>query len=64
VSVAGKSYGRTPVAGIQLPPGNYFVSFENATLGLKAGAPVTLGAGAKRTVHADFNDPSPRVSVR
>jgi len=64
VSVAGKSYGTTPVSGVQLAPGSYFVSFENATLGLRTGAQVTLTAGGKRTVHADFTDQSPRVIVR
>lgn len=64
VSVGGKSYGTTPVSGLQLPPGSYFVSFENATLGLRTGAQVTLSPGAKRSVHADFTDQSPRVIVR
>lgn len=64
VSVAGKSYGTTPVSGIQLAPGSYFVSFENGTLGLRTGTQVTLAAGGKRTVHADFTDQSPRVIVR
>jgi serine/threonine-protein kinase len=64
VSVGGKGYGTTPVTGVQLPPGKYFVSFENSTLGLRTGAQVTLGAGGARTVHADFTDQSPRVIVR
>ena len=64
VSVGGKSYGTTPVSGLQLQPGSYFVSFENATLGLRTGAQVTLSPGAKRSVHADFTDQSPRVIVR
>lgn len=64
VSVGGKSYGTTPISGLQLPPGSYFVSFENATLGLRTGAQVTLSPGAKRSVHADFTDQSPRVIVR
>ncbi|MBI3205044.1 MAG: protein kinase [Myxococcales bacterium] len=64
VSVGGKSYGTTPVSGAQLAPGTYFVSFENSTLGLRTGAQVTLTAGAKRSVHADFTGPSPRVIVR
>ncbi|MBK7578785.1 MAG: serine/threonine protein kinase [Myxococcales bacterium] len=64
VSVSGRSYGVTPVSGVQLAPGSYFVSFENTTLGLRTGAQVTLGPGGKRTVHADFTDPSPRVIIR
>lgn len=64
VSVAGRSYGTTPVSGVQLAPGSYFVSFENSTLGLRTGAQVTLAAGGRRSVHADFTDQSPRVIVR
>lgn len=62
VSVGGRSY--TTPAVVPLAPGSYYVSFDNATLNLRTGAQITLTAGAKRSVHADFTDQSPRVIVR
>jgi hypothetical protein len=64
VSVAGRSYGTTPVMGVQLPAGSYSVSFENPTLGLRTGTRVALTAGSRRGVHADFTLATPSVSVR
>ncbi len=62
VSVGGRSY--TTPASVPLAPGSYYVGFDNATLNLRTGTQVTLSAGAKRSVHADFTDQSPRVIVR
>lgn len=64
VNVGGRPYGTTPVMGLQLPPGSYPVSFENPALGLRTAARITLAAGSRRSVHADFASATPSVIVR
>jgi hypothetical protein len=40
------------------------VTFESATYGAPVSAAVTLADGGLRSVHADFREAEPRVSVR
>jgi hypothetical protein len=54
----------TPVPGLKLPPGSYSVTFRSPTFGAPVVAQVELGAGASRSVHADFRAAEPTVSVR
>jgi serine/threonine protein kinase len=54
----------TPVRELKLPPGVYSVSFESATYGAPVTASVSLADGAQRSVHADFREAEPRISVR
>lgn len=54
----------TPVRELELPPGAYTVTFQNTTFDAPVSSRVSLGAGAQRSVHADFREAEPRVSVR
>jgi hypothetical protein len=54
----------TPVRELKLPPGVYSVSFESATYGAPVTASVSLADGAQRSVHADFREAEPRISIR
>lgn len=54
----------TPVLGLKLPPGHYFVTFRSPTFGEPVVARVELSASAVRSVHADFRAAIPTVRVR
>ena len=54
----------TPVRELKLPPGVYSVSFESSTYGAPVVASVSLADGAQRSVHADFREAEPRISIR
>jgi hypothetical protein len=54
----------TPVRALKLPPGVYSVTFRSPTFGDPVAARVELGAGATRSVHADFRAALPTVVVR
>jgi hypothetical protein len=67
VSVHGEGLSRvltTPVRELKLPAGAYTVRFESATYGSPVSTHVTLLDGAMRSVHADFREAEPRISVR
>jgi serine/threonine-protein kinase len=64
VSVAGRARGTTPVIGLELPAGSYFVQFQSPVLDERVPAQVNVAAGQTRTVHADFTAASPRVHIR
>ena len=40
------------------------VSFESSTYGAPVVASVSLADGAQRSVHADFREAEPRISIR
>ena len=66
VTVVGGRISRTqvtPVRALKLPPGTYQVTFRSATFGDPVVARVELGAGASRSVHADFRAALPTVTV-
>jgi serine/threonine-protein kinase len=66
VTVVGGRISRTqvtPVRALKLPPGVYSVTFRSATFGEPVVARVELGAGASRSVHADFRAALPTVVV-
>jgi hypothetical protein len=63
VTVGGNVYS-TPVAGLDLPPGRYQVTFRNATWDAPVSTDVELAPGGQRRVHADFTHEPPRVIVR
>ncbi|HEY6078813.1 MAG TPA: hypothetical protein VIW29_08415, partial [Polyangiaceae bacterium] len=54
----------TPVRQLKLPAGIYRVTFRSPTFGEPVAAPVELGPGDSRSVHADFRAALPTVSVR
>jgi serine/threonine-protein kinase len=54
----------TPVRGLALPSGNYRVTFRSETYGAPVATQVSLGAGARRSVHADFRAAVPAITVR
>jgi len=54
----------TPVRALKLPPGVYSVTFRSPTFGDPVATRVELGAGATRSVHADFRAALPTVVVR
>jgi hypothetical protein len=67
VSVQGPSGSRgltTPVRDLKLPAGVYVLTFRNQTYPEPVVARVLLGAGEARSVHVDFRDVEPRVTVR
>jgi serine/threonine protein kinase len=67
VSLQGPSGTRaftTPASDLKLPPGVYVLTFRNDTYGEPVVTRVTLEAGASRSVHVDFREAEPRVSIR
>jgi serine/threonine-protein kinase len=61
---AGSKSLSTPVRELKLAPGVYVVTFRNDTYGAPVVTRVTLTAGGERSVHVDFREVEPRVSVR
>jgi hypothetical protein len=67
VSLQGASGLRaftTPVRELSVPPGVYVLTFRNDTDGMPVVTRVNMEAGAERSVHVDFREVEPRVSVR
>jgi serine/threonine protein kinase len=67
VDVSGPNFHelrQTPVLGFKVPSGNYRIVFRNDTFGTPVSAQVMVVAGASRSVHADFRQAEPAVSVR
>lgn len=67
VSLQGASGLRaftTPVRELSLPPGVYVLTFRNDTYGMPVVTRVNIEAGTERSVHVDFREVEPRVSVR
>ncbi|MEO8906297.1 MAG: protein kinase, partial [Polyangiaceae bacterium] len=56
--------GQTPIIGLKLPTGRYQVVFRNDTFGTPVTTQVVVVAGGTRSVHADFRQAEPAVSVR
>jgi hypothetical protein len=56
--------GQSPMLGLSVPIGKYQVVFRNDTLGASLSAQVLVVAGVSRSVHADFRQAEPTVSVR
>ena len=56
--------GQTPIVGMKVPTGRYQVVFRNDTFGTPVSAQVVVVAGGTRSVHADFRQAEPTVSVR
>jgi hypothetical protein len=59
-----RQVGQSPMIGLKLPAGRYQVLFRNDTFGAPLNAQVTVAAGMNRSVHADFRQAEPAVSVR
>jgi eukaryotic-like serine/threonine-protein kinase len=67
VEVSGPHFhqlGQTPIVGLKLQAGRYQIVFRNDTIGTPVNAQVTVVAGGNRSVHADFRQAEPMVSVR
>ena len=67
MSIQGPSGARsltTPVRDLKLAPGVYVLTFRNQTYPEPVVARVPLAAGEARSVHVDFRDVEPRVTVR
>jgi serine/threonine protein kinase len=56
--------GQTPIVGLRVQAGKYLVVFRNDTFGTPVSAQVMVVAGGNRSVHADFRQAEPAVSVR
>jgi hypothetical protein len=52
------------VRDLKLPTGIYVLTFRNETYPEPVVARVLLDAGQERSVHVDFRNVEPRVSVR
>jgi hypothetical protein len=67
VSIEGQGFSHTsptPLRALPLVPGAYRVSFRSETYGSPVAGQVTLAAGARRSVHADFRAAVPTLTVR
>jgi eukaryotic-like serine/threonine-protein kinase len=67
VEVSGANFhqlGQSPIVGLRVPAGRYQVVFRNDTFGAPLNAQVTILSGVSRSVHADFRQAEPAVSVR
>jgi hypothetical protein len=67
VEVSGPNFHeqrQTPVLGLKVPSGKYQIVFRSDTIGTPVNAQVMVVAGASRSVHADFRQAEPAVSVR
>jgi serine/threonine protein kinase len=67
IEVSGANFhqvGQTPVLGLKVPFGKYQIVFRNDTFGTPVDAQVMVVAGATRSVHADFRQAEPAVTVR
>ncbi len=67
VSVTGPGGARaltTPASVPKLAPGAYVLTFRNDTYGQPVVTRVTLAPASARSVHVDFREAEPRVSVR
>ncbi|HYP75504.1 MAG TPA: serine/threonine-protein kinase [Polyangiaceae bacterium] len=56
--------GQTPIVGLKVPVGRYQIVFRNDTFGAPLSAQVTILSGVSRSVHADFRQAEPAVSIR
>jgi hypothetical protein len=56
--------GQTPIVGLRVQAGKYLIVFRNDTFGTPVSAQVMVVAGGNRSVHADFRQAEPAVSVR
>jgi serine/threonine protein kinase len=67
VEVSGDHFrqvGQTPILGLNVQVGKYQIVFRNDTFGTPLRAQVMVVAGGSRSVHADFRQAEPVVSVR
>jgi hypothetical protein len=67
VSIDGEGVHQTrttPVRDLSLKPGSYRITFRNGAFGPPVVAPITIAPGTSRSVHADFRQIEPRVTVR
>ena len=55
--------GQTPIVGLKVMVGKYQIVFRNDTFGAPVTAQVMVVAGGSRSVHADFRQAEPAVSV-
>ncbi|HEY4102831.1 MAG TPA: protein kinase [Polyangiaceae bacterium] len=67
VEVSGAGFHdtrQTPLFGLRVPAGKYQIVFRNDTIGTPLSTQVMVVAGASRSVHADFRQAEPTVTVR
>ena len=67
VEISGPNFhqlGQSPIVGLKVPIGRYQVVFRNDTFGAPLSAQVMVPTGVSRSVHADFRQAEPAVSVR
>src|SRR6478609_4005704 len=66
VEVSGPHFhqaGQSPLIGLKVPVGKYQIVFRNDTFGAPLNAQVMILSGVSRSVHADFRQAEPAVSV-
>jgi serine/threonine-protein kinase len=66
VEVSGPHFhqaGQSPMIGLKVPVGKYQIVFRNDTFGAPLSAQVMVLSGVSRSVHADFRQAEPAVSV-
>jgi len=66
VEVSGPHFhqaGQSPLVGLKVPVGKYQIVFRNDTFGAPLSAQVMVLSGVSRSVHADFRQAEPAVSV-
>ncbi|MEP7049415.1 MAG: protein kinase [Pseudomonadota bacterium] len=57
-------FGQTPIVSLRLPAGRYQVVFRNDTFGTPVTTQVVVVAGGARSVHADFRQAEPALTLR
>jgi hypothetical protein len=66
VEISGAHFqklAQSPIVGLRLAVGKYQVVFRNDTFGAPLTAQVMILAGVNRSVHADFRQAEPQVSI-
>jgi len=66
VEISGPHFhqlGQSPIVGLKVPVGKYQVVFRNDTFGAPLSSVVSILTGVSRSVHADFRQAEPAVSV-
>jgi eukaryotic-like serine/threonine-protein kinase len=67
VEISGPRFhqrGESPMVGLKVPVGRYRVVFRNDTFGAPLSSEVMILTGVNRSVHADFRQAEPAISVR
>jgi hypothetical protein len=66
VEISGPHFhqlGQSPIVGLKVPVGRFQIVFRNDTFGAPLSTQIMIVAGVNRSVHADFRQAEPAVSI-